>query len=156
MKTLSETLAFKAPEIVLKFQVSSGLSIEDSEIVFNETKKWLWACAKRTQDFEKGLNVPGPLLITPEIRTIDEMWHCFLLFTKDYLNFCEIYLGRFIHHEPLTQNQIRDFQNLRDIDPEEALRNRQTQLKPQLEFLYDLFGPETVKLWYRELPRLPQ
>ena len=28
------------------------------------------------------------------------MWHTFLLFTKDYRNFCNDYLGRMLDHQP--------------------------------------------------------
>ncbi|HEY9405378.1 MAG TPA: hypothetical protein VIQ24_22195 [Pyrinomonadaceae bacterium] len=35
--------------------------------------------------------------------SIDRMWHTFLLFTKDYKTFCEVYLGMFINHEPFEQ-----------------------------------------------------
>ena len=31
---------------------------------------------------------------------IDTMWHTFLLFTRDYEEFCTQYLGEYIHHEP--------------------------------------------------------
>lgn len=41
--------------------------------------------------------MPGRKVTSP---AIDAMWHTFLLFTKDYRQFCDGYLGRFIEHEP--------------------------------------------------------
>jgi len=41
--------------------------------------------------------MPGRKVTSP---SIDAMWHTFLLFTKDYRQFCDAYLGRFIEHEP--------------------------------------------------------
>jgi len=38
--------------------------------------------------------------MTPEIAQIDEMWHTFILFTRDYAAFCEGHFGCFLHHVP--------------------------------------------------------
>ena len=34
------------------------------------------------------------------MKEIDDMWHTFLLFTKDYADFCEKYIGKYFHHSP--------------------------------------------------------
>ena len=39
---------------------------------------------------------------TPLSQDVDEMWHDFLLCSRDYREFCMTYLGVFIDHEPLT------------------------------------------------------
>jgi hypothetical protein len=40
----------------------------------------------------------GPVgMISP---IVDEVWHAFILFTKDYAAFCDDVFGRFIHHAP--------------------------------------------------------
>jgi len=31
---------------------------------------------------------------------VDEVWHTFILFTKEYADFCNKVMGKFIHHEP--------------------------------------------------------
>lgn len=36
---------------------------------------------------------------------IDEMWHDFLLCSRDYRDFCMEHLGAFIDHEPLTMDK---------------------------------------------------
>lgn len=44
------------------------------------------------------LYADGPVgMISP---IVDEVWHAFILFTKDYAVFCEDVFGRFIHHAP--------------------------------------------------------
>ncbi len=35
-------------------------------------------------------------------KKIDEVWHQFILFTKEYGDFCRYYLGNFLHHSPDT------------------------------------------------------
>jgi len=32
---------------------------------------------------------------------VDDAWHCFILFTRDYATYCRERFGRFIHHEPM-------------------------------------------------------
>lgn len=32
--------------------------------------------------------------------SVDDLWHTFILFTKEYKSFCETYVGRFLHHYP--------------------------------------------------------
>jgi hypothetical protein len=56
------------------------------------------------------------------------MWHTFLLFTKDYKNFCEDNLGMFINHEP--------FEN---AAPEAYLETR--------AFMEEYFGYVDEQLW---------
>jgi hypothetical protein len=38
--------------------------------------------------------------LSPSER-VDEGWHNFILFTKDYADFCQSNFGHFIHHTPL-------------------------------------------------------
>src|SRR3712207_3180742 len=33
-------------------------------------------------------------------KTVDEAWHEFVLFTREYAAFCEERYGRFLHHDP--------------------------------------------------------
>lgn len=33
-------------------------------------------------------------------QDVDNLWHTFLLFTKEYADFCKKHAGRFIHHVP--------------------------------------------------------
>ena len=148
VKSLNETLAFDAPEIVLRFQRESGASREESEILFRECKRWLWACAKRQEDEHSGKTVPSQLVISPELGRLDEMWHCFLVFTREYHEFCETRLGHFIHHIPLTSKETAEFDEIRLEDPERAIDMRREQLRPQLEYLYDLLGPDVLAEWY--------
>jgi hypothetical protein len=35
-------------------------------------------------------------------REVDEVWHAFVLFTREYADFCQAAFGAFIHHVPRT------------------------------------------------------
>jgi hypothetical protein len=141
-KPLEEALAYRCDEVPARFAREHGASRADAELLFVETKRWLWACAR----------APRRLLVTPELAAIDGMWHCFLLFTREYQRFCLECLGEFIHHDPLTNRELEEFAALREADPGLALERRRAELRPQLELLYDLLGPETVSRWYQDFP----
>ena len=40
------------------------------------------------------------------IKNVDAVWHTFILFTEEYADFCDRYLGKFLHHKPTTSRTI--------------------------------------------------
>jgi hypothetical protein len=48
------------------------------------------------------LNAIGYSRLNVPIMEIDIVWHTFLLFTAEYADFCDRYIGRFVHHVPVT------------------------------------------------------
>lgn len=38
-------------------------------------------------------------------RDVDEVWHTFILFTRDYAQFCKDVFGFFLHHQPNLPSQ---------------------------------------------------
>lgn len=40
-------------------------------------------------------------------RKIDEVWHCHILFTKDYHAFSKAVNGEYIHHQPVLSEAVR-------------------------------------------------
>ena len=72
-----------------------------------ELKRWFTLCALHP---EKMYATGGQ---------VDEMWHTFILFTKDYARFCHDITGAFIHHVPEVASgdieaQIRSAETMRD------------------------------------------
>ena len=60
-----------------------------------------------------------PQLEHAPTKPIDEYWHTFILFTREYTKFCQDVIGAYVHHKPLgaadhqavfdrTQNMITD------------------------------------------------
>ena len=37
--------------------------------------------------------------------SVDEVWHTFILFTRDYMSFCEEVFGHYLHHQPSLPSQ---------------------------------------------------
>jgi len=48
------------------------------------------------------LNAIGYSKLNMPIRQVDVVWHTFLLFTREYAEFCDRYIGGFVHHVPTT------------------------------------------------------
>jgi hypothetical protein len=132
---------------------SAGISIEDAEEIFLETKRWLWLCAYRAIEVERGRHFPfAQIPLASEAQVIDQMWHTFLLFTKEYFEFCDRHFGFFIHHLPTTRAQKRRVEEARKRDPEGFRTEKMLELRPVYEFIHDVLGPDTLVRWMEEFP----
>jgi hypothetical protein len=79
--------------VVKKYAQEYEVSIPVATERFEELKKFLFICATKEGNFSPSF-------------VIDDIWHTFILFTKDYANFCNDYLGKFIHHAPDTEFSV--------------------------------------------------
>ncbi|WP_419421347.1 hypothetical protein ACNVED_14895 (plasmid) [Legionella sp. D16C41] len=105
-----------------------------------ELMKFIWLCFKHSYDKEKdptNVSLNFSCIVHPEMVDIDNMWHTFLLFTRDYYDFCMLYLnGIFFHHEPII--------SLNDDWPE----HYEQELTLYLTYIYDNLGQKTVLKWF--------
>jgi len=82
---------YKNSDVIEKFRKEHEYTEQAAQILFNELKKYLIICAS----YRKGY---------PPSKSIDHIWHTFILFTMDYSKFCESAFGRYIHHAPNIGN----------------------------------------------------
>lgn len=140
MNDLNEILKYNNQAVINRFLKTFNFTQLDAKTIFSECLKWLWLCAKinidRKADEE---NLPNNLLLDSDTIVIDEMWHCFILFTKDYYLFCESNFGFFIHHFPVKKN-------------EKLTYNLEDNYKLQYEYIYDNLGEDTLEKWYVDFP----
>jgi hypothetical protein len=115
-----------------------------AESAFEELLKFIWLSLKHQED---KLQRPGDedldciFGIHLEMKEIDDMWHTFLLFTKEYHSFCQQYLGQFFHHTPTTQ-----------AESEQRLQNDfEVDFSRFLSYVYDNLGEHTVVKWFESL-----
>src|SRR4029079_4720599 len=73
--------------VVERIAYDLKFSVEKAQELFEDLKKFLCVAAVSNEN-----TVPPPF--------IDEAWHSFILFTKDYQLFCEKYFNNFLHHLP--------------------------------------------------------
>jgi hypothetical protein len=141
--SLSKALRYQNREILLRFADQYGVSYEDAEELFTETKKWLWL---NTQP-----DAP-PLVVTAEMKMLDEMWHNFVLFTPQYIRYCETNFGGYVHHLPTSNAEKQRLRAEFQRDPAAASENRNRELAVQYEYIYEKLGEETLIKWQVELP----
>lgn len=110
------TRTFSIPRAIIgRFAKRNGVSVPTAKRLGGELVKFLTLCATSEQSL-----VPSPI--------IDEMWHHFILHTRDYEKWCTSHLGKFIHHVPSDTPDSSAYQMTRN-------------------FLKDRFGESTNKYW---------
>ncbi len=70
-------------------QAYPHLSQKDAELVERGLRQFFLACSRSRKDF---VSMPS--------RVVDAMWHEFILHTQAYRDWCQLALGRFLHHTP--------------------------------------------------------
>ena len=128
---------------VLKLYVqnypNNKLKAEDA---FREMLKYLWLAKKHCYDIKRepdNVELPPRCVMLRSMREIDEMWHEFILFTKDYTAFCQQYFGEYLHHFP---NIFDTMPISRDEENEEIAK--------LLPYIYDNLGEETMRIWFAD------
>lgn len=89
---VDEIIGYQNERVVERFVIDHGGTLAHAHRRFDALKQFLVVCTVK----------PGVKVTSPEI---DEMWHTFLLFTRDYREFCLDALGRFVEHEPFEAAQ---------------------------------------------------
>lgn len=151
MNDLSKVLEYENENILFRFMKIYNVSEKEASKLFMDTKKWLYAVAVNTQLYKEG-ELDFLLSINDDLLILDEMWHNFILFTKDYNSFCIENFGFFIHHQPMTKRQGEIEVAKENIDFVSVQNERRTFLNKQYSFTYDLLGQETLIKWHKEFP----
>lgn len=145
--SLQRALAYRNDQIVFRFMETYGVTLRDARELFLEAKRWIWLMARSEA-------CGGPtLIIDDRLIMIDEMWHTFILFSKEYHRYCETHFGHYVHHAPTTRRQVERTRALRRKDPAGFLQRAERRLRRQYTFIYDQLGRDTLLRWYEELPR---
>lgn len=144
-KPLNEVMSYENDKLVKLYCKTKNISYEESLFLFQELKKMLWFLAQRSTD-------ASPFMILDSQRILDDYWHEFILYTKSYMEFCEKYLGGYIHHYPYDAHEsIEKFvdKNYKKEYQSDFL----SKLKQTMTEIERTLGIETVDLWYIKLPK---
>jgi hypothetical protein len=100
---LERLAGFEAP-YVKERMVEKGVADETQyDTAFTEFKKFV------------GISALSGKSIGMTDSLVDEVWHQFILFTKDYAEFCRGSLGRYMHHNPETSMTGGDGNGLKNL-----------------------------------------
>jgi len=100
-------LDYKPPDALLRrYMAENKTDLATAKKAFMALKQFLFVCATAKHS------------CSPSIA-IDAMWHEFLMFSKEYYNFCLQYFGTVVHHHPTEVMMNESYRNTRDS----ALKN---------------------------------
>ena len=138
---LGSVLSYRHSDLLSRFGAKYRFSLDESEALFGDVKAWLYLVGTRT------VTAP-PLVILPSMEVVDDLWHEFILYTKDYADFCCRHFGHFIHHEP-TREAERDFsRRQREANPAGFRAKKRRELEEFIGYVYDRLGPDTCHRWF--------
>lgn len=149
ISSLEDVLAYQNDDLVFKFMENWDLTEAETRELFEETKKWLWVSAKAISARSRGEGGPK-MVVAQSMILMDEMWHQFILFTRDYRLFCKEYIGFFLNHAPTTKSEKKAGVAEATQDPEAFLAKMQEMLEKQYSFIYDNLGEPTLVKWYSD------
>jgi hypothetical protein len=124
-----DALAYEAPFLIEKLLKERIVeTADDGHDLFFEVKKFI---VLTQSDNSKAWEMYS--------LRVDEVWHQFILFTKQYTEFCTQYFGRYVHHSPGNA-------------PESAARADSEPMSFEtFQSLYsDYFGETLPHAWYDE------
>lgn len=130
---LCTVLAHDNAAVRRKFRSLYSLSEEESRAVFSEMLKWLWLCCSKEHARDEVVRTMRQFVIHESMVILDEMWHVFILHTREYEAFCMEHFGRFIHHSPGTPG----FSPFSEQD-----------VRLQLGYIAEVLGEDTLRTWY--------
>lgn len=138
---LVSVLDYTNEDVLDRFTKSFAIEEEEAVDIFNETKKFLCIC-----------NLPG-VFIPDDLLIIDEMWHNFILFTKEYNRFCLQYFGHFLHHLPASKKEKGEAYRFQQEDQEKAKKQFRQKMEVLMGIVYDTYGEETLLKWFSIYPQ---
>lgn len=86
---IEKAMKFPIPQVLKRYQKDYEVSEKVAREHEKELKRFLIICAE---------NHPNSTDMFSQ--EIDNLWHTFLLFTKDYAQYCNENFGHFVHHVP--------------------------------------------------------
>lgn len=137
---LEKILEYKNPHVLKLYNQNYPNNKLAAEDAFLEALKYIWLTQKHKLDKElapEDESIPDRCVMLRSMQEIDEMWHEFILFTEDYIQFCMEHFGEYVHHMP----------NLFDTMPisEEEMNAEINKLLP---YIYDHLGEKTMRIWF--------
>lgn len=151
---LADVLAYRNDRVIDSFMTKFAVTRDEAEAIFTEVRRWLWYVASTTPTEDN----PEAHGIDEEIFIIDEMWHTFILVTRDYATFCADMFGRFLHHDPGSAGAEAYGANYsidEHLDHEdEVVARTVTRKRAKYLDIHRRLGEEVFVKWYLEFPQV--
>ena len=137
---LDVLMQYQNLRVIQSFMRDYAVSEAKATELFQDVLRYLWITKKHALDkkqFPENADIQFILVMHEEMRQIDEMWHNFILYTYDYMTFCNTYFGEFLHHQrDMAETMIQTHAGFSD------------DLTHYLTYVYDQLGESVVKRWF--------
>jgi hypothetical protein len=143
MMPLDSILNYHNPAVIERYNFDYPNNTLSASEALKHVGRYLWICKKHQQDrleYPNNKKFDFDCAIHPEMQEIDDMWHTFILFTEDYMDYCNVYFGHYMHHRPTTSMDIKSTSTKED----------KIQFERYLSYIYDNLGDETLRVWFAE------
>ncbi len=128
-------LRYRNQRVIDKFLEQYRLERREAEQLFEDMLLFLWL-ASRSLTGPRGTPLLG--VLEPH-ALMDEMWHTFILHTREYERFCRRFFGRTIHHDPTAPpERVRGADGARE----------HAELRRKIAFVYDELGEDVARRWF--------
>jgi hypothetical protein len=128
-RSLATVLRYRNRRVVDRFLRHYALGRDEADELFRDVLRFLWLRSV----------VSHELVVLRSQFLFDEMWHAFILHTRDYERFCRKYFGRVMHHEPGTPKRRSSTSDQRAIDA-------------TIEAVFDRLGEAIAERWFVTQP----
>ena len=91
---IKKVMDYKMPHVIARYCKDYKVSNKAAKRYEIELKRYLILAADDDEELD---------MFSAEV---DNLWHTFLLFTKEYQEFCNVMFGKFIHHAPIVDQKI--------------------------------------------------
>jgi len=139
---INELLKYINPRVLKRYEKDYPDSPLKPEELFEELLKYFWLSHQHQSDkadSPSDESLHFDCIMHAEMQEMDNMWHTFILFTKDYADFCNHYFENFIHHYPILDGDA-------ELPPEEY----EMDLYRYLTYIHNQLGEATLRKWFKE------
>lgn len=136
---LNDVLQYKNQRVLNRYKEDFPGNSMSPENALEELLKFFWLSQKHRSEikqYPRDKTLSFACAMHKEMVEIDDMWHTFLLFTKDYMHFCDKYFKEYIHHNPFDKNTT-------DVE-----KDFLDDLTKYLSYIYDNLGEQTLIKWF--------
>lgn len=116
--------------IIERLVLIEGWSAEHAKQICEQYRRYLYLKIKYGQQYA-----------LPPSREIDQAWHAHILYTDDYISFCNQVLGGYLHHHP--QHGLGDQKVIRSAISKSFVEETQKfHFEEYGSYIYDLSGSQ--------------
>ena len=126
---ITKVMNYPIPDPIARCKKDFGYSDDEMKMLERECKRYLIMAILKT---DGGTNMYS--------KDVDNLWHSFILFTKEYARFGKECAGHFIHHAPRTDHDA-------PLTKDESVQ----QFKSFLSRYEELFNEKPHAIWFLDM-----